>query len=134
MHENIALLQKIQLLKDSLELLKKALPSEFENFTDEHFIVAAVERYFQLVVDSAVDCNTLLLEMEHKNPEDTYFGTFSALGEAAVITKELAGKVAHSVGLRNALVHRYDVVEKERAFKALHRFIPFYETYLRALR
>ena len=130
---NELLEQKLKLAVSALDSLARVFPGDYEKFTEESLVVPSVERYFQLLVDAVVDCNQVILEMRKKEPEETYFGTFTALADEGVVTEELAQKIAPSVGLRNALVHRYENIERRRVYESIKVFIPLYRDYIEAI-
>ncbi|KKW22957.1 MAG: hypothetical protein UY70_C0008G0006 [Candidatus Kaiserbacteria bacterium GW2011_GWB1_52_6] len=125
--------QKIALCEESLAALEKIFPQDFEALFPDPLTLPAIERYFQLVVDSAVDCNNLILETKEREKPETYFGTFTALGESGVISSDLAAQIAPSVGLRNALIHRYEGIDRKRMHSSIGKFIQLYRQYLRAI-
>jgi len=122
--------QKIALCEESLSALEKIFPGTYDELFADPLLLPSVERYFQLVVDSAVDCNNLILERSGKEKAETYFGTFTALRDHALLTPGLADSLAPSVGLRNALVHRYENIERKRMYESIKKFLPLYRMYL----
>lgn len=122
--------QKIALCEESLAALEKIFPATYDDLFIDPLTLPAVERYFQLVVDSAVDCNNLLLESRGIEKPDTYFGTFTALRDHQLLPAALADSLAPSIGLRNALVHRYEGIQRKRMHESITKFLPLYRTYL----
>ena len=117
-------------MQESLKDLQQQIPSTFKEYEASKNLQHILERLFQLVVDSAVDINTGLLEKKGIHKADTYFGTFTAMSEAGLLPSELTSRIAQSVGLRNALIHRYETIDKERAYKGLKKFTELYQEYL----
>jgi uncharacterized protein YutE (UPF0331/DUF86 family) len=126
------LTQKITLLTESLRDLSAVLPASFALFTESPLVVPAAERYFQLVVDAAVELNTKILD-ERGIKTETYFATFEKMKDCGLIDADLAQRIAPSVGLRNAIVHRYETVQRQRMFDSMHAFLPLYQRYAAAL-
>ena len=122
--------QKIALCEESLTALERIFPATYEGLFSDPLVQPAIERYLQLVVDSAVDCNNLVLEKRGIEKAETYFGTFTALREHALLDASLADQLAPSVGLRNALVHRYEGIDRKRMYESIKRFLPLYRSYL----
>lgn len=91
----------------------------------------AVERLVQLIVDAAVDINTLIIEQEKFQSSEDYQGTFTILGEHGILPYELATSIAPSVGLRNALVHVYEKLDPERVVNDTKRNIDQYHQYVK---
>lgn len=125
--------QKIAMCEEALSALEQAFPSDYEGLFGNPLTLPAIERHFQLIVDSAVACNDLLLETKGLEKADTYYGTFTALRDAGVLPTSIADPLAPSVGLRNALVHRYEGVERKRMYESIKKFIPMYREYLKTM-
>jgi uncharacterized protein YutE (UPF0331/DUF86 family) len=122
------LTQKVTLLTESLRDLASVLPTSFAEFTELPLVVPAAERYFQLVVDAAVELNTKILA-EKNIVTETYFATFLKMAECKLLDETLAQRLAPSVGLRNAIVHRYETVQRKALFESIHKFLPLYRKY-----
>ena len=125
--------QKIALCQESLDGLEKIFPETYEGLFSDDKTLPAIERYFQLVVDAAVDCNNLILEAANAPREETYFGTFTALRDRSLMPSTILNALAPSVGLRNALVHRYETIDRERMYESMKKFIRLYREYLKVL-
>lgn len=96
--------------------------SEVENILNlpEKTILASLEktrtleRNFQLIVDAILDINIHIIRELNLGSLDDYQSTFYMLAEGKVLSGDFAKKIAPTVGLRNALVHGYEKVDKER--------------------
>ena len=69
------------------------------------------ERMFQLIVDEMIDINTHLIRVKDLVPPDDLQSTFKVLGKAGILPVDFAEKISPIVGLRNAIVHRYEHVD-----------------------
>lgn len=123
---------KIKLLNDSLLKLQEFLPDNFDDFQNDNLKILATERCFQLVVDIAIDCNQWLINTNNLNRGDTYKSTFDSI---AVMDnfKEISSKLRDSVGLRNAIIHRYETVGIHFEYEQIKAFIPYYSEYLKII-
>ena len=89
----------------------------------------ALERLFQLLVDTAIDVNThLIAELELPVPED-YQNTFETVGRYRVFPVSFALEIGKSVGLRNKVVHKYGEVDLKRMVDEIKAGIPQYLEY-----
>ncbi|MFH1436513.1 MAG: DUF86 domain-containing protein [Pseudomonadota bacterium] len=71
----------------------------------------ATERLLQELVEAAIDINThIIVDTGHAAPDD-YYSSFIKAGELNIIPADLAAKLAPSAGLRNRLIHEYDLIE-----------------------
>ena len=93
----------------------------------------AIERLLQLFVDTTVDINTYVITSNKFAPPDNNKGTFIILGEQKVIPHDLAMRISESVGLRNAVVHRYEEVSHAFMLTKIRQFIPLYRDFLRKI-
>ena len=91
----------------------------------------AVERLLQLFVDAAVDINQNIITSRKLAPADSYKGSFVILGEQSIIPPDFADMISDSVGLRNAIVHRYEFVSNSVIIAGVKKLIPQYRTYLK---
>ena len=67
--------EKIKLIAQNLPKLISFLPASFEEFQKDDLSRGASERYFQLIVDSIIDCNQILIEINNLEIGDTYLKT-----------------------------------------------------------
>lgn len=91
----------------------------------------AVERLFQLIVDTAIDINTHIIVESGFHMEDDYQSTFTTLGAHAVLPAEFALKIAPSVGLRNQVVHKYGRVDIKFMLDQIKKEIGDYALYIK---
>ena len=77
------------------------------------------ERLLQETVEAAVDTNLHLLRATGAETPTDYYESFISLGQAGVIPRELAERLAPAAGLRNRLVHEYDDIDDEIVLKAV---------------
>jgi uncharacterized protein YutE (UPF0331/DUF86 family) len=98
---------------------------------EDNLKIRAVERLFQLIVDTAVDINThIISESDFKIPDD-YQSTFIILAENKILPMDFALKIAPSVGLRNLVVHKYGKVNIKRMVDDIKNEIGQYLDYLK---
>lgn len=89
-----------------------------------------VERLLQLMVEAATDINKYLLVQLHKTSPAKNFDAFTEAGNKGIITKDLAGQLAQSVGLRNILVHQYKDIDNGIGFSAIPIALDQYRLYV----
>jgi len=122
--------QKLNKLTENLNQLKKIEEYSFEEYQDNFFIKRTAERLLQLIVETATDINGHILVEEKQSAPDSYYDSFIKLGEARVISQNLAEELAPSAGLRNRLVHEYDEIKDEIIYKTITKAIDQYEQYV----
>lgn len=106
------------------------IPSDKEILADKKS-TAAIERYFQLIVDAAIDINTAIIQKEKLQPSVDYQGTFALMSECKALPFELTQAIANSVGLRNGLVHAYEKLDPARVIHDIRRNIGQYREYIK---
>ena len=92
---------------------------------------AAIERYFQLIVDAAIDINTAIIQKAGMQPSIDYQGTFGLMAKCSALPYELAFQIAPSVGLRNGLIHSYEKLDPARVVHEIKRNMGQYREYMR---
>jgi len=92
-----------------------------EEYRRDRFRQKGTERMLQEVVEAAVDVNLHLLRAAGHAPPPDYYESFVAVGRAGVLPEDLARALAPSAGLRNRLVHEYDVIDDAIVLDAVRR-------------
>jgi len=91
---------------------------------------AGVERLLQVAVDLAIDINAHLAVAELGRAPATGRESFHAVGEAGVIDRELAERLAPAAGLRNVLVHRYVDISLELVAQSVGEVLDGFGAYV----
>ncbi len=73
-----------------------------------------LERVFQLIVDTMIEINSHLIKSLNLSPADDYTNTFIILGENNILPPEFAAQIARTVGLRNKIIHKYDIIDPKK--------------------
>ena len=117
---------KIDAIKKYLHILEPVLLTVSVDSLEMY----AVERLFQLIVDSAIDINTHIISRSNLETPDDYKGTFGILADSKIIPMDFADLISKSVGLRNLLVHGYEKVNKKESLSHIIGGIKQYEEYI----
>lgn len=97
----------------------------------EAVVRAAVERFVTRLVDLAVDVNShVAVAVLGRAPGD-YRSSFSLADQAGIIDRDLAARLAPSVGMRNVVVHEYDRLDLGRLAAAIPAALADYREYVR---
>ncbi len=124
---------KAESIKENLENIRsKLLLSDFDILHSKDNL-AALERYFQLVVDYAIDINHHFIKEGGYGIPDDLQGTFTVLGEHGVLPKDFAAKISASVGLRNRIVHQYEDVKPAIFVENLKKNLGDYDEYIKQI-
>ena len=123
---------KINYLKNYYEELKSFELLSFNQYIQDKIKRRAVERLLQLIVEVACDINSFVLSKRGVTAE-SYHDSFTKMGEAGIIEKDIASKLARTTGLRNRIIHEYGEYKDEVVYKNISIFIEFYGKYLKIL-
>lgn len=121
-------------LKEIHPLLKKDAKSLLNE--SDQMRLYALERLFQLIVDTTLDINThIIAESDFQIPDDQQ-SSFIIIAKNKVLPYEFAEKIAPSVGLRNRIVHKYDDEEMDvkRMVEYIKNNLSDYEEYMKYIK
>ncbi|MBI5181523.1 MAG: DUF86 domain-containing protein [Nitrospirae bacterium] len=74
----------------------------------------------------------MIVQTGHTAPDD-YYESFIKAGELKIISADLAERLAPSAGLRNRLVHEYDLLEHSRVLEAVGMAEELYTNYIKEI-
>ena len=91
----------------------------------------AVERLLHELVEAAIDTSThIIVGAGHAAPDGCFSGFIKA-GETGIISADLAAKLAPSAGLRNGIIHQYDLIEHALVLDAVRTARELYPRFVR---
>lgn len=113
--------RKVTFIEKELMVLAKYQHLTFEETAGNFETQAIVERLLERIITRAIDINRhIIVEMgTHLAPITKYRETFLRLAELKIYPTEFAEKIAPSAGLRNALVHDYNNIDKDILKKSI---------------
>ncbi len=111
--------RKLAVITENLVALKP-----IETFTKEEYIKdiykrKATERLLQELIEAAIDINSHIIVQTGNTAPDDYYESFIKMGKLGIISSNLAEQLAPSAGLRNRLVHEYDLLEHSLVLEAV---------------
>lgn len=125
--------RKLSVIVENLAALETVKGISTEEYLSNIFKRKATERLLQELIEAAIDINMHIIMNSGAAAPDDYYGTFIRAGELKIISFELAEKLAPSAGLRNRLVHEYDVLEPSLIVKSVRMAIELYPPYVKAI-
>lgn len=125
-------ISKLNYLKNYYEELKSFESLPFLQYIEDKIKRRAIERLLQLIVEVACDINSFVLSKSGVTAE-SYYDSFLKMGEAGIVEKDMALKLARTTGLRNRIIHEYGEYKDEVVYKNISIFIEFYGKYLKIL-
>jgi len=121
---------KLERLYSYYAELKSLSSISREEYMANNIYRRAVERTMQLIVECATDINNMLLKINDKRGANDYFNSFIDLAELSIIPIEFALKIAPSTGLRNILVHEYEIIDDEIVYQSVKTCLSCYLEYM----
>lgn len=91
-------------LEDVLKYSGKEIKKDFLK-------LRALERILQLIVDEMIDINNHIIRYANLEIPDDFQSGFLVLAENKILPEAFAARIAPIVGLRNRLVHRYEIID-----------------------
>ena len=125
--------RKLAVIAENLSALKT-----IENMSPEEYVKGvlkrkATEMLLQELIEAAVDINTHIIVQTVNTVPDGYFESFIMAGEKGIISADLAEKLAPSAGLRNRLVHEYDLLDHSLVLEAVKMAEKLYPKYIQEI-
>ncbi len=123
--------RKVALITEELERLSEFKHLTLDETVKDFRIQATVERLLERVITRAIDINQHLLTEKGVDLQlaRTYRETFLRLADIGVYPHKFAVKLAPSAGLRNALVHDYNNIDKKILHKSITEAIVEFNQY-----
>ncbi|MBU0701201.1 DUF86 domain-containing protein [bacterium] len=122
--------EKLLFLTQYLGELSELRKITYREYTDKSIIKRATERLLQLLVEVASDINGIILTIGGKRVPESYYDSFIKVGEAGIISIDLAQKLASTAGLRNRIVHEYGEYKDSIVFQNIKKMYELYMEYL----
>ncbi|WP_406660234.1 DUF86 domain-containing protein [Methanolobus sp. ZRKC3] len=104
------ILRKLNFMQKCVSYLK-SVDSGSNELDTNYELRSAVERNFQLAIESAIDIGEIIISEEgFERPED-YRTVFLTLGRKGIIPRDFAEDFSQAAGFRNVLVHIYEDID-----------------------
>jgi len=124
--------RKLAVITESLSALEPIARMDVEQFVRDLYMRKAAERLLQELIEAAIDINTHLIVDRGARLQTITMKAISRQGNRRPIPGPLppAGSLA---GLRNRLVHEYDVIDRSLVFESLKRALALYPRYVESI-
>jgi uncharacterized protein YutE (UPF0331/DUF86 family) len=119
MDTNEKITRKLLAMKKYIDFLNSHQNVSVEELKDDYQLLSAIERNFQLVIESALDIGEIIISAEDFEKPEDYKSVILTLGKHEILPPEFAEEFALVAGFRNILVHIYEEVDIEK----LHEFL-----------
>jgi uncharacterized protein YutE (UPF0331/DUF86 family) len=125
--------RKLSIIVENLRALEPIEKMTRKKYVEDLYKRKATERLLQELIEAAIDINTYVIVQTGNKVPDDYYESFIRVGELKIISIELAEKLAPSAGLRNRLVHEYNMLEHSMVLDAVKRAEELYSKYVKQI-
>ncbi len=125
--------RKLMIIIEDLKVLEHIKDMTIEQYENDIYKRKATERLLQELIEAAIDINTHIIVQSGNTVPGDYYESFIKTGELKIIPAGLAEKLAPSAGLRNRLVHEYDVLDHSVVLEAVKVVGDLYPEYIKAI-
>lgn len=110
---------KINEIEEFAEFLLNRIPPTVKEYKENLEKKAICERYFEKIVEAAVDLAILLIRYKKiESPEDDD-KSFKILSKNSIISEKLSIRLSDAKGMRNIIAHEYGKINDEIVFEAI---------------
>ena len=110
---------RLNVIADCVNALEQRQKLTYAEFVADDATYRAVERYFQIAIQAAIDIAGVLLANLSVKVANGYADVFRKLGEVGIVPPDFAERLAAMAGFRNVLVHMYLEVDPAKVYHAL---------------
>lgn len=103
--------RKLRSIKKYVAFLRSHTSATKEKLEENYELRSAIERNFQVAIESALDIGEIIISAEDLEKPEDYKSVILILGKHDILPKDFAEKFAPAAGLRNILVHMYEEVD-----------------------
>ena len=122
---------KLRSMKRCVDFLSSKKEASGEEIEENYEMRSAIERSFQLAIESALDIAEIVISSKgFEKPED-YKSTILILGKHSVLPMDFAEEFSSAAGFRNILVHMYEEVDIKILYDFLHDKLKDFDKFAR---
>ncbi len=126
--------EKIGEIEQFLDELESSLPEDFEEYKTDYKLRAIGERYFEKIIEAAVDLAFLVIKEKNLMRPEEDKEVFDILAKEKIISESLAEKLKEAKGMRNILAHEYGRIDNELVFHSLaEELIPDVQEFIKLI-
>ena len=120
---------KLRSMKKYVDFLSSKRNVSREELEGNYELRSAIERNFQLAIESTLDIGEIIISVEgFEKPED-YKSVILILGKHDILPKDFAEVFALAAGFRNVLVPMYEEVDIDILHDFLHNKLDDFDTF-----
>ena len=131
--DNEVIRRKLAVIIENINALEPISDMTGEEYIKDVYKRKAAERLLQELIEAAIDINTHIIVQTGNTAPDDYYESFIKAGRLKIISMGLAETLAPSAGLRNRLVHEYDLLEHSIILDAVRTAEKLYPEYVKEI-
>lgn len=139
-HKGGDMVLKLDVIKERLQLLKKALKElqKIKKLSKKDFLESvqtqwSAERGLQIVCEAVFDIGNHILVGKFDETTTNYQSIITLLSKRGVISKGLSNKFERLGGFRNLLVHDYAEIKTEEVYEKLQTRLEDFDLFVREI-
>ena len=125
--------RKLTNLTEYLKEMEPLTNYTIKDYTGNYFIKRTGERLVQLIVESMVDINSMIIAEEKQPPPKDYYVSFEIMAKLGYLPQQFAEELAPCTGMRNRIVHEYDKIEDDIVFTSIPKLKEKATEYIRLI-
>jgi uncharacterized protein YutE (UPF0331/DUF86 family) len=125
--------RKLAIIAENLKALEPINKITKGEYIEDIYKRKATERLLQELIEAAIDINTHIIIQIGGTALSDYYESFIKAGELKIISADIAEKLAPSAGIRNRLVHEYDLLEHSIVLDAVRMVEGLYTKYIKEI-
>lgn len=127
--ENPILKRKVEKLQEYISKLSPYISLSADELLKNEEKRAAMERWFQLMVDEAIDINASLAYLVSGKVADSYKSSFHELVTLSILDSSFAEKISDSAKIRNQMTHDYEKIQHSELIENMKKYFELYKEY-----
>lgn len=124
---------KLQLLLGYLYELMEFSGIAYEEYVSSNKNKRTVERLIGLIVECGSDISSDILSSFHGTVPESYYKSFSLLGDKGIVERNLALELAKYGGLRNRIIHEYGSYKDEIVYSQVKSLYTDFQNFYQAI-
>ncbi len=125
--------RKLAVILENLNALRTIDSMKEEEYSEDIYKRKATERLLQELIEAAIDINTHIIVQVGNAAPDDYYESFIRAGKLKILSPGLAEKLAPSAGLRNRLVHEYDILQNSLVLDSVRKAGELFPLYVKEI-
>ncbi|MEM2481416.1 MAG: DUF86 domain-containing protein [Candidatus Hadarchaeales archaeon] len=127
------IISRLEMLGEYVRILKGYQKRSLEEVKTDLTLRGAIERYLSLALECAFDIGEMVISLRGLRKPGSYREIIEILGEAGVLSKELAERFAPAGGFRNILIHGYARLDVEQVYRFLQENLGDFEEFAKQI-